>query len=336
MTITQDIIIVGGGIIGCLTALELKNQGLNVTIIDQKRIGSECSWAGAGILFPLLPWNYPIEIYNHCKGANQYYKTLSEILIKETGVDPEFHSPGLLICSPKVQQDGTNWLNKNKVDYQWKKYKQYDCLLIKDVAQIRNPRLMNGLRSLLHQRKVNILEDTKILPINTALNKLEYINTYCGKRLSADSFIVTAGAWSPGINKEYLNQIVPIRGQIIQYKASDIDLDRIIYLDRSYILKRKDGVILVGSSSEDVGFCTRMNNHYKDIFKKKAEKILPELKHIPIEKHWCGFRPRAEGNTPLLRVSSTFKNLFINSGHFRYGLTMAPYSALKLQELLIT
>ena len=54
----QDVIIVGGGIMGCLTALNLLEAGLRVTLVERQRPGREASWAGGGIVSPLYPWRY--------------------------------------------------------------------------------------------------------------------------------------------------------------------------------------------------------------------------------------------------------------------------------------
>ena len=56
MTKTPDITIIGGGVIGLLTAREFFNAGATVTVIDKNLLGQESSWAGGGILLPLYPW----------------------------------------------------------------------------------------------------------------------------------------------------------------------------------------------------------------------------------------------------------------------------------------
>jgi len=56
MTIHTDILILGGGISGLLTARELCLAGLKVVILDKSQLGRESSWAGGGILLPIYPW----------------------------------------------------------------------------------------------------------------------------------------------------------------------------------------------------------------------------------------------------------------------------------------
>ena len=53
-----DVVVIGGGVIGLATAHELLRLGARVTILERSYCGKESSWAGGGILSPLLPWDY--------------------------------------------------------------------------------------------------------------------------------------------------------------------------------------------------------------------------------------------------------------------------------------
>ena len=72
-------VIIGGGIVGCLTAIKLIENGYDVTMIDRSVIGEESSAAGAGIIFPLMPWNYKSRVYELCLDALSFYKNFSKI-----------------------------------------------------------------------------------------------------------------------------------------------------------------------------------------------------------------------------------------------------------------
>ena len=87
------IAVVGGGVIGCISAIEIKKKGFDVTVFDQSTIGHGSSWASGGILFPLMPWDYLKKVYDLCKSSAHYYEQLSKDLIYKTGIDPNFRSP---------------------------------------------------------------------------------------------------------------------------------------------------------------------------------------------------------------------------------------------------
>ena len=71
------------------------------------------------------------------------------------------------------------------------------------------------------------------------------------------------------------------------------------------------------------------------LFRSKAESILPSLKHATIRKHWSGLRPGTPDNLPTIAQHPSIENLYLNTGHFRYGLTMAPASAALVTALIL-
>ncbi len=332
---SKKVAIIGGGIIGCLTAIKLTESGFKVTIIDKNEIGKESSWAGAGILFPLMPWIYSSEVYDLCVNAAEFYEKFSKKLFKATGIDPEFYRTGMMIIPPYQQSKITQWALKNKYKIEDTKFHKSSALLLPLVAQIRSPRLMKAIKKYLIYQGIKILENTEICPINNSKKLINEWPTKDNNRIKADYFILTSGAWVSMIKPNYKNKIYPIRGQMIQYKATELRVNHILYSDDFYILQRKDGVIIAGSTVEEVGFDEKITIDSIDSLKKKSELLIPELKNVLVENHWSGFRPGSKNNIPIIRKDDEFENIFINSGHFRYGLTMAPKSAELINSLLV-
>ena len=154
--------------------------------------------------------------------------------------------------------------------------------------------------------------------------------------MAADQFVVTSGAWSFELLKETsakLN-IKPMRGQILLYKPQK-NLEQIVFKEGFYLIPRRDGYLLAGSTLEDVGFDTGITEVVRAEISLKAEAIMPALKGIPIIKHWSGLRPGTPDNLPTISAHPTIKNLYLNTGHFRYGLTMAPASAALVAALML-
>ena len=178
-------------------------------------------------------------------------------------------------------------------------------------------------------------------PINEIqLEKTGQINAWranTGAVLEADAFVVTSGAWSFELLKETslkLN-IKPMRGQILLYQLPEQTLQHIVYQDGFYLVPRSDGHLLAGSTLEDVGFDTGTTEAMKQEMQAKAEAIMPSLKHAPIVKHWSGLRPGTPDNVPTIAAHPSIKNLYLNTGHFRYGVTMAPASAQLVAALMM-
>lgn len=342
----QKVLIVGGGIVGCMTAMALVKRGYQVTIVERNQIASqtsgESSWAGAGILFPLLPWMYLDEVNQlTMQGAKQYEQICKELL-QETGLDAEFIQSGMLILPPFDYEKAQTWCDNNQLPSQEVRSgfepslvaHEGKALWLPTVGQVRPPKLMEALRAWLEKNNVTLLERTELKPLRET-QSLNTWETQAGEKLEADIFIVTSGAWSFELLKETASQlnIKPMRGQILLYKPEK-NLEHMVYKEGFYMVPRRDGYLLAGSTLEDVGFDPATTDEKREELKAKAEAIMPALKGLPIIKHWSGLRPGTPDNLPTIGVHPHIPNLYLNTGHFRYGLTMAPASAEKIGALI--
>lgn len=333
-------IVVGGGIVGCLTALKLAQRGCQVTIVERNQIAAqtsgESSWAGAGILFPLLPWMYQDEVNALALRGASLYPQICDELKRQTGIDPEYIQSGMLIQPPFDVDAARNWCKHNQVEFE----QLGENLLLPAVAQVRPPHLLQALKQLLIQHNITLLEQTQLEPLKNT-NQITGWKTNAGAVLKADIFVVTSGAWSFELLKDTaagLN-IKPMRGQILLYDLTQLPqqkklIENIIYQDGFYFVPRRDGYLLAGSTLEDVGFDASTTEDVKQQLITKAEHILPMLKGMPIHKHWSGLRPGTPDNLPTIAQHPSIENLYLNTGHFRYGLTMAPASAERIAALI--
>jgi len=343
----QHAVIVGGGIVGCMTAMTLLQRGYQVTIVERNQIASqtsgESSWAGGGILFPLLPWHYRPEVnFLTNTGMRQYPQLLSQ-LTQATQQDTGYIQSGFLILPPFDDALAENWCKQNQQTIQRieptqaliHESLQAGAILLPYVGQVRPPAMMQALRKYLEQRQVRMLEHTQLKPLQQD-GVLEAWQTEQGQWIEADQFVVTSGAWSFQLLASVtckLN-IKPMRGQIILYQPPK-NLSHIVYHDGFYLIPRADGYLLAGSTLEDVGFDASVTEQVKQDLMRKAEAIMPSLQGLPIIKHWSGLRPGTPENLPIISQHPKINNLFLNTGHFRYGLTMAPASANMVADIML-
>lgn len=343
----MHVIVVGGGIVGCMTAMELVERGCRVTIVERGHIASqtsgESSWAGAGIMFPLLPWFYSDDVNRLTLSGVGFYRLICERLRQETGIDAEMYQSGMLLLPEFDQEKARAWLQQNQIHAQTASAKAFDvqspsgdaALWLPSVSQVRPPNLMKALRQWLEQNGVTLLEQTELKPLTPCANLREW-ETVQGEKLQADKFIVTSGAWSFELLKETAQKlkIKPMRGQILLYQPKK-NLQQMVYREGFYMVPRQDGLLLAGSTLEDVGFDPSTTEAVRQELVAKAEAIMPELKGLPIIKHWSGLRPGTPENLPTIAEHPQINSLFLNTGHFRYGLTMAPASAKIVSALVL-
>ena len=331
----KKIAIIGGGIIGCLTAIKLKESGFEVLVVDKHQIGKESSWAGAGILFPLMPWNYLPEVYNLCTLASSYYENFSKKLHDTTGIDPEYKKTGMTLIPPYNKDEVIKWANSQNLPYEETFFQNTESIHLPSVAQIRSPRLMKSIKLFMQEMGINIIENTELAGIDHKEGVVKKWPTKNNSFIEADYFVITSGAWTSNLKENYKSKIYPVKGQMIQYKTSNLEIEKILYSNDFYILQRKDGVVIAGSTIEEVGFNQAVNIDKKEALMRKAEELIPDLANVEVENHWAGFRPGTKENIPFIQKDDDYENVFINSGHFRYGLTMAPQSAENLNKILI-
>lgn len=105
----QQVVIVGGGVIGLLTAYNLASEGQAVTLLERGGLGQESSWAGGGIVSPLYPWRYSQAVTALAHWSQDFYPQLAQRLFAATGVDPEVHTTGLYWLDLDDEADALAW-----------------------------------------------------------------------------------------------------------------------------------------------------------------------------------------------------------------------------------
>lgn len=314
-------LVIGAGAMGLATASALLRQGREVTILERGSVGRESSWAGGGILSPLCPWDYPDEVTRLALRGMNLFGDVAEVMHRATGIDPEYLRSGMLVLPPFDVQAALQWCKSHDMQVE----QRDGGLLLPEVAQVRNPRLLQSQRAWVEKLGGRIIEQCEVGKIVQESGQVLHLATSQGN-FSADDYIVTAGAWSKVLLGEYALQaeIKPIRGQMLLFKFDKPPLPHIVLQNDFYLIPRRDGHLLAGSTREDVGFDKSTTGDARAMLLQKAVALLPALRGMPIIQHWAGLRPASPGNIPTIGRHPRLANLYINSGHFRYGVTMSP------------
>ncbi|SFW31439.1 glycine oxidase ThiO [Nitrosovibrio sp. Nv17] len=354
----SDAIVVGGGVIGLATAHELLRQGAQVTLLERDRCGREASWAGGGILLPLMPWDYAEPVVRLAELSGLLYPAFVHELQAGTGLDPEFHASGMLVLPDStVGEAAAPHSGRLDADMAWcdrhgLTAKQVSArriapalaseqtgLWLPGVCQVRNPRLLQALAQAVIMRGGVIAEREEVVEWKIANGRIRAVGTQGGREYAADHYIVAAGAWSRELLSGHALQlrIHPVRGQILLFKGQPGLLPVIVLRvsDNLYLIPRRDGHILAGSTLEEAGFDKRTTADAREMLLSKAAGLLPALTESLVAGQWAGLRPGSPGNMPVIARHPRIPNLYLNSGHHRYGVTMAPASARLLCNLLL-
>lgn len=345
---SADCVVVGGGIIGLLTAWELMRAGRQVIVCDRQPIGRESSWAGGGILSPLYPWRYPEAVLRLARWSQKRYPDLLNGLKQDSGVDPEYIQSGLLINLSNEHEQAANWVEHEGITAEFLDSTQADelqpglmaggqWLWLPEVGQVRNPCLLDALRSDLRRNGVEIFENVSISGFIEDAGVLSAIETNRG-RINAEQALIATGAWTGGLLEQIgiSLPVRPVRGQMVLLKGELGHIRHMVLKDSRYLIPRRDGRILVGSTLEEVGFDKTTTEDARSELIKAAEAIVPGLlDSCTIEKQWAGLRPGSPEGVPYMGEHPEISGLYVSSGHFRNGFVLAPASARLVADLML-
>ncbi|MDX8389781.1 MAG: glycine oxidase ThiO [Mariprofundaceae bacterium] len=342
----KKVIVLGGGIIGALTAWQLHHLGADVVLLERGTVGRESSWAGAGILCPINPWLYPDCFSELVADSLALFPTLKVDLEQASGMSIELHRSGMLIPffagdQPRYHHDAMMWSEK----FKWP-VEQLDsqsaneleptlsdaierALYWPQVMQVRNPRLLQAVYRSLQKEGVEIIERCEVTRLKGAGSTFCGIETAEGATIEADAMLLAAGSWSGELAKRFgfTLPVQPVKGQIVLLKGKPNLLRRIVKHDRAYFVPRSDGRILVGATMEAVGFQSGNTVAAIHTLLDGVLHIAPGLRQLEVETQWMGFRPGSPDGLPFLGPVEGMDGVWVASGHYRNGVVLAPITA---------
>lgn len=328
-TRSADVIVIGAGVIGLSTALALRRAGLRVSVVDRQAVGrGGASWAGGGILAPLEPDAVDAVTLPILRDSLRDYADWCAALHESSGVDPEYLRCGMRVLPPF---DVAGWKALGArcglgVD------EAPTALTLPGVAQVRSPRLLRALALAARAQGVQLIENEAVLAL-LGESQVEGVRT-AERSLTAGVVVLAAGAWSSGLCAEA--QIEPVRGQMLLIDARPGELEGIRLGQGSYLIPRRDGGVVAGSTLEQVGFEDAPSAEGRVQILAAVEALAPELAGRAVLAHWSGLRPAPQRGSVRVEWAASRPGLFIHSGHYRLGITLAPGSALRATQQILS
>ena len=332
-TTKPAVIILGAGVSGLSAGLQLQRRGHAVTLLDRGDVGAESSWAGGGILAPLLPWDYAEPLSALALRSMMNYAGWVDGIESHSDTRAEYVRCGMEIQGVEDLPSALDWCDAHNL------MARFDAatrsVRLPDIAQVRNPYLVAALSAAIQAQGGVIHTQCAAEAVTLSGGRVTGIRTNRGL-FTADRFVLATGAWAglglPGLAG--VPNVRPIRGQMLLFKLAPGVLDTILYRKGLYLIPRLDGHVLAGSTVEDVGFDKTTETAARQRLHAAAAALLPALASIQPIRHWAGLRPGSPDNLPIIDRHPDFENVFVNTGHFRYGVTLAPASAELLADLM--
>jgi len=352
-----EVAVIGGGVIGLSCAWRLAQNGIKVLLLERGEIAREASWTAGGMIAPgceLLhhPGDADLALSRFCFHSRDLYADFAAELFDFTGIDVElslagakstfddWRVPGILLLGEKDQKlewsSKTEYFDLSALPYLSPQTHDRPALWLPDEGQVDNRKLALALAQAARQSGVQIWEDAPVRNIVCEDNKITSIESAAGK-VSAEKVLLCAGAWSgqiQGIPETCKPPIRPVAGQMLALRPG-AGIDRVIYVKPdTYLIPRRDGRLVLGSSVEETGFQKITTTEHAERKWRDAVDVIPALEESEIVEHWCGFRPAAPDGLPIMGQSE-IDNLYMATGHHRNGILMTPATAELMTEHLI-
>ncbi|HEX6716228.1 MAG TPA: glycine oxidase ThiO, partial [Pyrinomonadaceae bacterium] len=341
---SADVVIVGGGVIGLTIARALALRGVrDVSLIERGGLGTEASFAAAGMLVPQAEADAQDDFFNLAIQSRDLYPSFAAALREETGIDVELDTTGTLYLA-------LNEYDHDEIEkrYEWQtraglSVEMLDAaaarelepciseltvgaLLFQQDIQVENRRLLTALANSINKLGVTIVTQTTVESLIIEEHRVTGVQTNQGT-VACSVAVIAAGSWTSFIKSSVpcnIPQVEPVRGQMVCLEAKPQLTRHVIYSPRGYIVPRQDGRLLAGSTSERVGFAKCVTAGGISTILRNALEISPSVANLPVVDTWAGLRPRAADGLPVLGPCGEIDGLFYATGHYRNGILLAP------------
>ena len=345
-----DVAIAGGGLIGGSIALELAQAGVRVAVFDQADPGHEASWAGAGILSPAPESPATLPMVPLAKASMALYPQFVENVEEISGENVGFRPKGTLqalFSRDAARELSTAIALHHGLGLKAEPIRADDArelepalnprleaaVLRPEEASVDNRALTRAVLFAARQSGAEVFAGRKVTSIWRDGDRCAGLIFAQGNEgVSAKWTIIAAGCFSAQIaGAEIWAPVKPAKGQMAALRANGVEIERVLWSDKIYLVPRNDGRILAGATVEYVGFDKHVTASGLEQLMSGALELAPGLASARVEETWAGLRPASPDHLPILGAAA-LEGLLIATGHFRSGITLAPITARWMRE----
>lgn len=334
-----DILVVGDGVVGLTTALALGEVGCRPRVVAAGQQRRTSASPDDGLIAPLPPWVFP-ELVNRMRArSDRLLPDLVTSLGQATGVDCELRKWSLLLTGD-LAAEGRSWLTRRNVAFRHGKVSEFEpglalgeseAIALEQISDVRYGRLTRALAIALPLRDVPVESHCQVVRLDVAGNIVLGVHLDNGRYISTDAVVLAAGAetnrllFDSGLDPV---QIDPPDAPQLLFNPDNRLISHMINVGEGYLVPRNDGRILVGSLAGEEAF----GYEALEALMTRAGNWLPALSRYDLEAQAVAPRPGLADGLPALGAYPQVRGLWINGGHFRCGLGIAPAAAELLAE----
>ena len=350
----DDVVIIGGGTAGLSIGFELVRRGTPVTLFDRGAVGRGTSWQAAGMLAPDAEIGFEeLELYELNRESLRRWPDFADRVEAASGMDVDYRDEGTLIVaddrdSAEALRRLYEFQEEKGLDVEWlsgaeaREMEPYvaprlsAAIYAPSDHQVDNRRLLRALRAAFEAEGGTLHEET---PVRAVVPDAEApaVVTEEGGRVSASAVVVAAGVWSrelEGLEPDAQPPVRPVKGQMIQLRRKrPFDLQHVIRGPEAYLAPKSSGRVVVGATSEEMGFDTTVTAGGLYELLEGAWEVVPGILDLPVDDTWAGLRPASRDHAPLLGATRA-PGVVMATGHYRHGILLTPITAEEIADLI--
>jgi glycine oxidase len=349
-----DVVIVGGGVIGCASAYYLTKAGAAVALVESGEIGGAASGAAAGMLVPPAEAAASGPFRELTRASLALYPDLIAALRDETGIDVQYTASGLLLVA---ESEGAAGALQSMA--RWSASGGELGLPLEWVEGEPLRRLEPGLSPSLHgaaysleARHVNpglltqalargaagrgaaLTQDAGVAGFLRRGQRVAGVRTGGGETVAAEHVVLAAGPWTGRLARRLGARVPtrPMRGQMLAYRSNAVR--HILWGEDGYMVPKAGGFLFAGATVEDAGFRPRTTARGLAGLRRMARSLVPALRHGEVASAWAGLRPGSPDGLPTIGRLPGWENVYVATGHFRNGILLGPITGTLIAQLI--
>ncbi|MEU6282628.1 glycine oxidase ThiO [Streptomyces sp. NPDC047028] len=358
---TSDVLVIGGGIIGLVTAWRAAQRGLTTAVVDPEP-GGGAARVAAGMLAAVTELHYGEEtlLALNLESARRYPGFAAE-LTELTGHDLGHRRCGTLAVA--LDADDRAHLRelhalqqRSGLDSVWlsgRECRRLEPMLAPGVRgglrvdgdhQVDPRRLAEALVAACEKAGV-VFHRVWAERLDLAGGRAVGVTTADGTALRAGQVVLAAGSLSgrlPGVPDDVLPPVRPVKGQVLRLTVPprfapflSRTVRAVVRGSHVYLVPRENGELVVGATSEELGWDTTVTAGGVYELLRDAHELVPGITELPLTETRAGLRPASPDNAPLLGPCG-LDGLLLATGHYRNGVLLTPVTGDVLAHALVT
>jgi glycine oxidase len=344
---STDVIVVGGGVIGCSIAYHLAQAGVGATVFERGEIGGEASGEAAGMLLPVDASPELGPLLALCLASLRLFNPLAHTLQQETGIDIEYVRSGILRLAlndeevgglrqvARQSQGSLEWVDPETLrGLEPRLAPTRGAVYFPHLYQLNAGRFTQALAQAAERRGAVFRQGVAATSLLTSGLRVTGVRTRDG-RVTAGHVVLAAGPWTAAFGRQLGTALPvrPVRGQMLAFVPSPLR-HSVAWEADSFLFPKANGFLFVGSTEEEVGFRKNTTARVLAGLRRMAATLVPSLAYAEVASTWAGLRPASPDGLPILGPVPGWEGVSVASGHFRKGILLAPLTGRLIAQQL--